>query len=65
MEDGIHQVVLNGCTKLDEVKPDRTTWEWDDLTTTTSNPIKARFDNNEKLYEYSYGGITTYEYKEK
>lgn len=31
MEDGIHQVVLNGCTKLDEVKPDRTTWEWDDL----------------------------------
>lgn len=25
MEDGIHQVVLNGQTKLDEVKPDRTT----------------------------------------
>ena len=64
MEDGIHQIVLNGRSKLDETKPDRTTWEWDDLTQPISDPIRARFDYKQQLYEYSYGGITTYEYKE-
>lgn len=63
MEEGVHNIVLSGRTKLDEVKPDRSTWEWDDLTLTTCEPVKVRFNNKEQLYEYSYGGITTYVYK--
>lgn len=30
-DEGVHHVVLSGLCKMDRIKPDRTTWDWDDL----------------------------------